>query len=1278
MLAQLPAWEAILEDGGMLIADARLDPVLDTVATARHLSIELSPALTSAISTSVPTVFHAGIDDVLLAALAIAVGAERCGPLLVDLEGHGRESDRFDLSRTVGWFTSLFPVRLDVGDVAGEDVDRALKRVKEQLRAVPGRGVGYGLLRYLNSDAAPRLARKRPPQIEFNYLGRFDGAQTDRLSLEADPATPLSHILRINAQSVNGSLSATWSWSSRHLSESQVRGWAQRWRSALESMARLPEGGHTPSDFPLVALSQAEVEMLEAAYPGLEDVLPLSPLQEGLAFHALYDGSARDVYNVQVEVHLEGTVDAPRLRAAIDALLRRHANLRVAIRHEGLNRPVQVVANSLGFRWREEDATQESRRSELLLADRSDRFALAIGPLIRAILMRASRERSVLAVTLHHALMDGWSMPLFLGELLLLYRNGGDIDALPPARPYRDYLRWLTKQDREAALAAWRDYLADLDCGTRLAPAEHHRPPAAQPRRWSRELSGEFTARLRQYARFRGLTLNAVMEGLWAIVLGRFTGRDDVVFGVTVSGRPADLSGVEQMIGLFINTVPRRARVRPGQPVSELLKDLQQGQSRMLPYEHTGLAEIQRAAGATELFDTLMIFENYPSVVDTAQGGQAPRVTAVEGYDATHYPMSLLVVPGERLHIGLEFDPARLDPETVARIGAELTRLIETLVADPDAPVYRLGIRSAAVQSLRVCEVLPDLIPALLEAQAARTPDAIAVICNDESISYRDLNARANQLARHLIARGAAPESFVGVSLSRSTQLVVTLLAVLKAGAAFLPLDPDLPRARIESMLAEAKPRIVLDAPVDAAHMSEHEVRDDERNAPLLPEHPAYAIFTSGSSGAPKGVVVSHRALANKIQTFREYLGIDAASRVAVTSPVGVDPLLEQILCPLLAGATCVVLAEFTDARRHRVSVLDGTPSLIETMHDSGTLPAGLETLVVGGESLPQRLADRLSAAGVARRILNVYGPTEACIDATAGAVTGNRVSIGAPLPNYRLYVLDSALEPSPVGVTGELYIAGVGLARGYLNRAALTAERFVADPHGAPAARMYRTGDLAFLRADGELEFVGRADQQLKLRGVRIEIGEIEGVLADCAGVVDRAVVARDDGHGIQLVAYVAPATLDRTALRAHLAAHLPDAMVPSSFVLLDVLPRNPSGKLDRRALPAPERQTVEYRAPRTPVEQTLSALFAEVLQLDRVGADANFFELGGHSLSATQLVGRARTALSVEISIRTLFDAPTVAGLARAIAEQRGQPPSPSRHANPAAVKRRGIPRA
>jgi amino acid adenylation domain-containing protein/FkbM family methyltransferase/non-ribosomal peptide synthase protein (TIGR01720 family) len=1216
---ELPRWEQILDGGGMLVPHATLDASRDTNATAHHLTIELP------ILTSVAALFHARVDEVLLAALAAAHGA----PLLVEVEGHGRDAEELDVSRTVGWFTTVFPVRIDARGAA--DLAHALKRVKSQLRAVPSQH-GFGLLRYLNPETAPQLAARPRPQIQFNYLGRFEGGTAEQLLLDDDPSTPLSHLLRINAQTVDGAVTATWSWAGAQIADADVRALAESWKRVLGEMAKLTSGGHTVSDFPLVSLQQGEVEMLEAEYGGLTDVLPLSPLQEGLAFHALYDERARDVYSVQVAIELDEPIDSGRLRAACEELLRRHPNLRIRVRHQGLRAPVQVVAGGSGLRWREAEGVP---RDEFLRAERNERFDLANGPLVRAALLHLDRGRQLFAITVHHVVLDGWSMPLFFGELFALYQG----NVPPHAPPYAGYLAWLAKQDRPGALAVWRDYLADVDGPTLVAPRGAKR---AAEGRVTHELSEETTARLQQLARDRGVTLNGIFESLWAVFLRRLTGRDDVVFGVTVSGRPAEVAGVERMIGLFINTVPRRVRMRPGQTAAQLFAANHQSQAQMSAYECAGLADIQRAAGLPELFDTLMVFENYP-----AGPAAAINVTAVEGHDATHYPLSLLVVPGKRLRVGLEFDPSRFaGDELVARF----VRIIESAAADPELPLYRADSQPFSGQWHE--RGLPsESVASLFEAQARRTPEAPAIEFGDETISYRELNERADFFARQV------REACVTVSCERSPELVIALLGALKAGAAFLPLDPRLPAARIAAIIAAVQPP---------------------------PRGAAYVMFTSGSTGVPKGVVVDHAALANKIVTLGEDLGIQPATRYAVISSIGVDPVLEQILVPLCAGGTCVIVPDDVrdDPRLFaalRLSVLDATPGFIENLLQTGGLPRGLETLLIGGEVLPPRLASRLLELRAAKRILNMYGPTEACIDAAFFEVTApvpESVPIGSALPNYRMYVLDSGLEPLPDGVTGELYIAGAGLARGYANQPALTAERFVADPHGPAGARMYRTGDLARRLPDGAFEFAGRADQQVKVRGFRIEPAEVEHALRECDGVSDAAVIARDDGHGAQLTAYVVSTKFDPAALRETLAARLPPAMIPAAFVALDALPRTPSGKIDRRALPAPERQATSGREPRTAEEQTLCALFADVLGVEHVGIDDNFFELGGHSLLATQLVSRVRTAFAIELPIRAFFDAPTIDALAPIVTAQSR--PLKIRHAQPSAVKRLGEPHA
>ncbi|MFL6244609.1 MAG: amino acid adenylation domain-containing protein [Thermoanaerobaculia bacterium] len=1266
-LAEQESLEELPVRGAPLIEGAVLDPQRDTFATADSLTIELPAALTNALLTTVPAAFHARINDVLLTALGTAAGH----PVLIDLEGHGRESDRFDLSRTVGWFTTVSPVIVDAGGI---------KRVKEQLRAIQPR---------------QQFASHERPQIGFNYLGRFgasangDWSAVDEslLGSGANDDMPLFHLLEINAQVVDERLSATWTWARAHLSEQQVRKLAESWRDALEALARdVARGahGHTPSDFPLVALSQQEVDDIEAAYPSLENILPLSPLQEGLVFHALYDRSAPDVYTVQVAIEL-GAIDVGRLRAAAHALLQRHANLRAAIL-----RNVQVILREVELPWREVDASFD------LAADRTERFTLTQAPLLRFTLVRREADRHLLLFTTHHVLLDGWSMPIVLGELFALYENGADLDALPRVTPYADYLSWLARQDHDAALAQWRHALAGIEEPTRLVPPAIH--PQA-PERWETHVDAALTAQLQELARAHRVTLNTVVQGLWAVLLGRLTGRDDVVFGVTVSGRPAELPGVEQMVGLFINTLPLRVRLHPAIDFATLLARIQDEQSSLMAVQHVGLAEIQKAAGSAELFDTLVIFENYP--LDRAALGERRvnglQVLAAEGRDATHYPLALMVMPGEQLSLRLDYDPSRFKRETAQSIGARFVALIKAAAVDAHTPLHRLDPERAPMQAV-TRDVSRATLPDLFEAQAARTPHAIAVVCGETSLTYAQLNARANRVAHHLMTRGVGPDDIVGIALERSTEMLIALLGVMKAGAAYLPLDPEFPHARLDAMIEDAKPALVLDVVIPsvsrgtwvdgrqnahATHVAPPHhpgppthARDDSDNPhrTLLSRHAAYVIYTSGSTGKPKGVVIEHEALSVFLDAMKDRVAFAPGHRHIAVTTMAFDISIVELFLPLCHGAEVWIASrdEARDPARLAALIrtsgahsLQATPSHWDLLlqHDPDCL--GALHVYAGGEALPVDLARALYARG--RSVTNLYGPTEATVWASAHSLTdadvaehaSGAVVLGQPFPNYRMYVLDSGLRPAPIGVPGELYIAGSALARGYHERPSLSASRFVADPYSSePGARMYLTGDLARLRADGTIEFLGRADQQLKIRGFRIEPGEIEAALTALPSIAQAAVIEREK----RLVAYLVPADgaiPDVAELRAALAERLPEFMIPSAFVTLDALPLTPNRKLDRRALPAPEARARELRAARTAEEQILCELFAEVLSLERIGIDDNFFELGGHSITAARLVSRVRSALDVELEIRTLFEAPTVAELSRRL-ELRSAPAS------------------
>ncbi|MEU8824339.1 amino acid adenylation domain-containing protein [Streptomyces sp. NPDC048636] len=1339
-MRELPLWREVLSGGDPALTARPLDQARDTLATAGQLTLRLPAEVTEPLLGRVPAAFRAEVNDVLLTALALAVadwrrrhGRGDTSSVLIGLEGHGREEivPGADLSRTVGWFTSLYPVRVDPGTLsreqvaeAGPELAAALKRVKEQLRAVPDHGIGYGLLRHLNPRTAVTLAKYPEPQIGFNYLGRIGTADGEDgsgggLGGGADAATPLPYTLTVNAVTETHPegprLSVTWTWPGELLTEDEVAEVARAWFTALEALVAHAErpggGGLSPSDLPLVALEQEEIDRLAAAQPGVTDVLPLSPLQEGLLFHTAYDRDAEDVYITRLAVDVSGRLDTAALRAAVSGLLRRHDTLRAGFHRTADGRPFQLIPHEAALPWYEIDlsglgeAERTAELDRLLHAERAHRFDPRTPPLLRFTLIRLGEDTHRLLFAAHHLLLDGWSAPVLAGELFALYGSGGDDTALPPVVPYRDYLVWLSRQDRAAAEDAWRTALAGVDAPTLVAPDAAGRA-AVLPGRITDELPAELTAALGGLARRHGLTMNAVVQGAWGLLLGGLTGRDDVLFGETVSGRPPELPGVESMVGLFSNTVPVRVRIDPAASLLDTLLRVQEGRVGLLAHHYLGLADLQRLTGLGTLFDTAVVFENFPS--DGAEGPvHGLTLSEVDTKGDNHYPLGMVVMADERrMALHWYHRPDLIDADTATAVTARMRRLLETIAATPELPVGRLDLLDARERALLESQWAgPELPPAertlpeLFAAQAARTPDAPALVHGGTELSYAEVDARANRLARLLAERGAGPERLVAVAMERSAELVVALLAVVKSGAAYVPVDPAYPAERIGYMLADSAPvllvttaelaaglpgdeveRVVVDDPATRAALAalpSGGLGDGDRRAPLTPDHAAYVIYTSGSTGRPKGVVVAHRSVADYLAwTARTYPG--AAGAALLHSPVSFDLTVTALFTPLVTGGTVLVgaLAEQDPVAARLadtpVTFLKATPSHLPLL---GALPDGFSPareLLLGGEALMGEALAEWRARHPAVTVWNVYGPTEATVNCTEYRIApgdelpGGPVPMGRPQGNVRAYVLDAALRPVPAGVVGELYIAGTALARGYLGRPALTAERFTADPYGPAGARMYRTGDLARRLADGNLVFAGRADDQVKLYGHRIELGEVAAAVAAHPEVAAQAVVVREDRPGTRrLVAYATARpgrTLDGAAVRARTADALPAYMVPDAVVVLDALPLTAHGKLDRAALPEPEFRSgaVAARTPRTPQEEILCALFARVLELPEAGVDDDFFALGGNSLSAVRLLSRVRSAFGAEVDVRAVFEAPTARLLARRLADAGGARPA------------------
>ncbi|MDH4582512.1 amino acid adenylation domain-containing protein, partial [Pseudomonas sp. BN415] len=1034
----------------------------------------------------------------------------------------------------------------------------------------------------------------------------------------------------------------------------------------------------------LERLSGADWARLDLSPEALEDAYPLSPMQQGLLFHGL-NGAADGVYVNQLAFDLDD-LDPQRLRAAWAQLIARHPILRTGFAWDGLEQPLQLVYRQVPEAWDEQDWRGRDCGSEALEAfaeqQRSVPFSFDLPPLQRVQLLRLGERRYRLVWTYHHLLLDGWSSARLIEEWLGRYV--GESRETPAGR-YGDYIAWLHRQDPAPGETFWKARLAELDAPTVLAGTSATSESRAQQRLHELSLDTRDTERLKDFARSQRVTLNTLVQAAWLLLLQRHSGQRVVCCGATLSGRPADLAGSADMLGLFINTLPLIAAPEPHQALGDWLQVLQGETLGLQEQAHVPLYEVQRWAGSAgqSLFDTLLVFENYP--VDAALRGRAIerlRIDAVRQRESTHYPLTLTVNPGEGLHLALAAHAESFAEATLVQLAGHLGELLRALPGNPNRRLGELAMVPAVQRAQAIARGRQTpargaglCLPGLFAEQARRTPTLPAVCDAARELDYASLDAESTRLARHLLANGVGPDSLVAVCLERDCQLLVSLLAVLKAGGAYVPLDPEFPADRLRHMLDDSGAKLLLtdsallDQLPPATSGQQRWCLDQleppagyDNAAPLPtvdPEHLAYVIYTSGSTGLPKGVAVRHGALANFLLSMAEAPGLAAGERVLALTSLSFDIAALELYLPLLQGAT-VVMAERTLARdaggllqyigERGVGCVQATPSTWRMLSEHPAF-AGLRGLraLCGGEALAGDLAARL--LGVVGELWNLYGPTETTIWSARRRLVADplQINLGEAIAGTALHVLDECLEPVPEGVAGELYIGGVGLARGYHRRPGLTAERFVADPFGEAGERLYRTGDLVRWCGDA-LEYIGRIDQQVKIRGYRIELGEIEACLRRCDGVREAAVVARPGPAGPVLVGYAeADAAPELAAhLKQQLQAALPDYMVPAQVVVLARMPQTPNGKLDRKALPAPDWQARAHVEPTTGQERRLAAIWCEVLGLERVGTTDDFFELGGHSLLLTRLVSRIRDEFSVELPLRAVFEHPSIGALA------------------------------
>ncbi|WP_165777490.1 non-ribosomal peptide synthetase [Amycolatopsis antarctica] len=1334
-------WNALagMESAGF---PAEHDTGANTVESVREIRVRLGAERTRVLLNRVPAVYRTRVDDLLLAALAEALGAHTgARRVLIDLEGHGREEigagrgPAPDLSRTVGWFTTIFPVLLDVpgpGDAAG-----AIKSAKETLRSLPRKGIGYGALRWLHEGAEP-VVPPVDPEISVNYLGRFDTSvsgtglcreQRQDFGRDHDPAQVRPHALDILASVQRGELEIGLHYSHHRNTESGVRDLATGLLAALERLIdhclEPGAGGVSPSDFPLAGLDQAELDSLAGDGSEVEDVYPLTATQRGMLFHVLAEPES-GVYFDHVSFLLDGVADVRALGAAWRDAVAATPILRTSVHWENLSRPVQVVHRpgdraELEVRYLDlRAATPEEQREavdRLIADDRARGIDLTAAPLTRLAFVRVA-ERTVRVVwAFHHLILDGWSSSELLGEIFDGYgaRIRGETPGTARRRPFRDHLAWLAERDRTAADEHWRRILGGLGEPTPL-PFDRAPEPGYQPE--SREqarvrLEPEATAALLTTARRLRLTVNALVQGAWALLLSRHSGRREVCFGATVAGRPADLPGVDSIIGNFINTLPVRVAVHPDRTVADWLSELQAAQVEARQFEYVPLAELRAFSAVpagTPLFDSIVVFENYPGNGEAAaRNGLALR--DLRAVDTTSFALDLTAyTDAGTLELMLSFDPALFDRDRIERMAGHLRVLLAGMCTGTERPVRELPMLAEAEllavtgESNGPAVEVPagETVLDLFDGRVAADPDAVAVRFGEDELTYRELDERANQLAHRLIRLGVRPGTVAAVGVERGPAMPIAVLGVLRAGGAYLPLDPNYPADRLEFMLADTGASVLVTEAAQAARLpvagsvvlldgQAAELAAEPKSRPVsaaCPDDLAYVIFTSGSTGRPKGVTVTHRNLRQAAASWAHDYQLDGRrpQRIALAS-LSFDVFVADLVHSVCFGGTMVICpAEVvTDPprlleliERTEPADLETVPSLVnavlqEVAGRDGTFPP-LHTLVVGSDAWrteDARALLRRLAPGT--RLLNSYGVTEATVESSVLTVSEERlegstvVPIGRPLAGVDMYVLDGNRDPVPIGVTGELYIGGRGVARGYLNRPELTGERFVPDPFSAdPGARLYRTGDRARYRADGALDFLGRADHQVKVRGFRIEPGEVEAVLARHPAVAEVVVAVPEQAGPPRLVAYVVPAgpasEVDTASLRELAGSELPDHMVPSVVLTLTSIPLSVNGKVDRRALPAPApaaESTTDGREPRTATERILARVWAEVLRVP-VGVEDNFFDLGGDSIMSIQVVSRARQE-GLAVTSRDVFAHQNVEALAEAIdrAEPRSAAP-------------------
>nr|WP_255408056.1 non-ribosomal peptide synthase/polyketide synthase [Chitinophaga sp. MD30] len=1342
--AQLPFWKKVTSAYQPLRTDNRYDMPVTTSDIILH-ETTIAETYTTRLLYDAGKAYNTGVEELLLTALALTLSAWNSRAVVnLGLEAHGREdiAPDVDSSRTIGWFTSLYPVMLTVKqDLTAAD---AIKSVKEQLGKITDKGIGYGVLKYINQEET--LQGHQPWDVTFNYLGQIDNMlQQDTILSLAEETTGMSSEARINvpdklmidASVSNGKLIIQWRYSKHHFSVAGITDLSEHFNNhliqLLDHCASQQQPVPTPMDFRLGdVISYEDLDkFLDTPFNGaprrnqVNGLFRLSNLQEGMLFHTLYNPDSI-TYREQLSAELS-LLDTGIFIRSWELLLDRFSILRSGFYVEDFSilvqceyKKVPLPVTILDYSAMEEQQQQEAVRAYEQM-DLQRGFDLENPPLMRISLIKTATAKYRLLWTYHHILLDGWSMPVLMEDLLDTYEAlaaGKQVEVGPVDR-YGDYIHYLGNLDGEATKTYWQQYLSTLTAPTLLpfiGNAIDRTRAAGKQEVATLTLDNQLTTAVNSFAQKAHITQNTLMQGIWTILLSKYSGRQDVTFGVTVSGRPEDMPGVEQRVGLYINTLPLHQYLDEQQHINDWLLQLQEAQLQSREHQYTALKDIQGWIGITgDLFDTLMVYENYPvNEVFNARHWQV-KINDLRFHEQTNYPLSIIIAAADKIDIGFHYNSDLLQAYYVEQMLAHFKEILTQIISGTARQLRDIQVLTTAQQhqllhtfnNTDAAYPEQETILSLFERQVKACQDNIALTFEDRTITYAELNRQASSLGSYLISKGVQPEQLIPICVDRSPEMIIGILGILKAGAAYVPIDPAYPEDRIAFILNDLAANILLTTQayktsfdqwfpaVEKILLDDHwqqiQAADPSITANILPHHLAYIIYTSGSTGQPKGVMIEHRNIVRLFETDRPLYDFNEKDVWSLFHSFCFDFSVWEMYGALFYGGKVVIVpgnitrdtAAFSELlHREGVTVLNQTPTAFYVLQDAliaNTRSLQVRYVIFGGEALDPAKLKPWSQLYPHCRLVNMYGITETTVHVTYQELGDDQLNsrslIGKPIPTLRVHILDNNGQLVPVGVAGEMYIAGAGLARGYLNRPELTALRFVPAIYGTDhTARWYRSGDLGRWLPDGTIEYLGRIDDQVKIRGYRIELGEIESKLAQCPSISQAVVLAKTDGAGNkQLVAYVVPkATFDKITVQSWLLERLPEYMVPALWIALESIPLTVNGKVDKKALPELDAQilaTKAYVAPATPAEHTLVHIWQELLGIANIGVHDNFFELGGHSLLATRVVAAIRRELETDIAIRDLFTYNTVATLAARITEQErtvALPPVTSRAEN------------